>query len=99
MDRLNGKLKDEHFDRLYEAILSLENRKECADFFEDLCTVAELKAMSQRYWVAELLESGHLYNDIVKMTGASTTTISRVNRSLTYGSDGYSVVLKRLNKK
>ena len=96
---MNGKLRDEHFDHLYQAILSLKNADECANFFEDLCTVAELKAMSQRFWVAELLQDGNLYNDIVKTTGASTTTISRVNRSLSYGNDGYTTVLKRMKAK
>ena len=96
---MNGKLRDEHFDHLYQAILTLKTVEECANFFEDLCTVSELKAMSQRFWVAELLQDGKLYNDIVKTTGASTTTISRVNRSLTYGNDGYTTVLKRLKEK
>ncbi len=87
-------------DELYEAILTLKNTEECALFFKDLCTVPELKALSQRFQVAKLLTENHVYNDIVKETGASTATISRVNRSLAYdGSGGYKIVFDRLRDK
>lgn len=95
---MNSKLKDEHLDYLFKAILTLETVDECYDFFEDLCTVLELKALSQRLQVAKMLSEHHVYNDIVSVTGASTATISRVNRTLNYGSDGYSVVFERLKK-
>ncbi|MCC8123017.1 MAG: YerC/YecD family TrpR-related protein [Oscillospiraceae bacterium] len=83
-------------DRLYEAILQLHNMEECKKFFSDLCTVSELRAMEQRFDVALLLWDGMIYNDILEKTGASSATISRVNRSLRYGADGYQVVLPRL---
>ena len=83
---------------LYEAILALETPEECRAFFQDLCTVAELRAMSQRLEVAQLLDKGLIYNDILQRTGASSATISRVNRALQYGSDGYKTVLPRLEK-
>ena len=85
-------------DLLYRAVLSLKNPEECRAFFEDLCTVAELKAMSQRLEVAQLLDEGLIYNDILQRTGASSATISRVNRALQYGADGYKTVLPRLGK-
>ncbi len=83
---------------LFEAILSLRDLEECRAFFQDLCTVAELKAMAQRLEVAQLLDQGLIYNDILQRTGASSATISRVNRALQYGADGYKTVLPRLNK-
>ncbi len=83
---------------MYKAILTLETLEECMDFFDDLCTVMELQAMEQRYQVARLLEQGYIYNDILEKTGASSATISRVNRSLQYGKDGYAVVFERLAK-
>ena len=83
-------------DTLYEAILTLKDIDECRNFFEDLCTVSELKAMEQRIEVALLLNDGMIYNDILERTGASSATISRVNRSLQYGNDGYTVVFERL---
>ncbi len=89
---MNSKLKDKNLDFLFETILKLQNIDECYSFFEDLCTVPELKALSQRLAVAKMLSDGMVYSDIVQATGASTATISRVNRSLTYGSDGYSIV-------
>lgn len=95
---MNSKIQDEHLDYLFQAILSLENIEECYDFFEDLCTVAEIKAMAQRLHVARMLRSHHIYSDIVAKTGASTATISRVNRCLHYGSEGYNTVLGRLDK-
>ena len=79
-------------DLLYRAVLSLKTPEECRAFFEDLCTVAELKAMSQRLEVAQLLDEGLIYNDILQRTGASSATISRVNRALQYGADGYKTV-------
>ena len=98
---MNSKIMDSGVDALFDAILTLKNREECYSFFEDLCTVQELKAMSQRYVVASMLREKKVYSDIVKVTGASTATISRVNRSLTYGCDGYDMVFARLrdNKK
>ncbi len=83
---------------LYKAILSLNSEEECAAFFQDLCTVSELRAMAQRLEVAQLLDEGLIYNDILQRTGASSATISRVNRALQYGADGYKTVLPRLEK-
>ena len=88
----------DHSGLLYEAILALETPEECQAFFQDLCTVAELRAMSQRLEVAQLLDEGLIYNDILQRTGASSATISRVNRALQYGADGYKTVLPRLKK-
>ncbi|MCL2634268.1 MAG: YerC/YecD family TrpR-related protein [Oscillospiraceae bacterium] len=93
---MNKKLKDNNTDYLFKAILQLKNEKECYAFFEDLCTVQELKSISQRLYVAKLLNEKHVYNDIVEMTGASTATISRVNRSLQFGNDGYAIIFNRL---
>ena len=84
-----------HSDILYRTILSLQSVDECQRFFRDLCTVAELKAMEQRFEVALLLDEGMIYNDILERTGASSATISRVNRALHYGADGYKEVLPR----
>lgn len=95
---MNEKLKEMNIEYLFEAILSLENVEDCYHFFEDLCTVPELKAMSQRLHVAKMLSENRVYSDIVAETGASTATISRVNRSLNYGSDGYELVFKRMLK-
>ena len=81
---------------MYKAILTLESVDECIKFFDDLCSVTELKAMEQRYQVAVLLSKGYIYNDILRETGASSATISRVNRSLHYGADGYEIVFGRL---
>ena len=96
---VNPKLKDELNDQLCEAVLSLGNREECYQFFEDICTIGELKAMSQRLEVARMLQAGHTYDEIVARTGASTAPISRVKRCLNYGADGYKVVLSRLKDK
>lgn len=82
---------------LYETILKLKDLEECRNFFDDLCTVSELRAMEQRFEVALLLNQGMIYNDILEKTGASSATISRVNRSLHYGADGYKSVFARLN--
>ena len=81
---------------LFDAVLTLETKEECRAFFQDLCTVAELKALAQRMEVAQLLDQGFIYNDILQRTGASSATISRVNRALQYGADGYKTVLPRL---
>ena len=89
------KAKREHNPALYEAILALETPAECLDFFEDLCTVGELSAMEQRYQVASCLDKGMIYNDILAETGASSATISRVNRSLNYGVGGYKDIFAR----
>lgn len=83
-------------DSLFQAIMKLETIEECSNFFEDLCTISELRAMEQRFQVAAMLDEGRIYSDIAKETGASTATISRVNKCLTYGSDGYRVVLDRM---
>ena len=83
-------------DRLYQAILTLETEEECYNFFQDLCTISELRSMEQRYEVATLLNDGMIYNDILEKTGASSATISRVNRSLNYGTDAYRMIFARM---
>ena len=90
-----SKLKSKELSELFKAILSLENEEECYMFFEDLCTVAELSAIGQRYKVAHMLHDKTTCHAIAEKTGASTATISRVNRSLNYGTGGYDLVLKR----
>ena len=85
-------------DMLYDAILALRTVDECKAFFQDLCTVAELRAMEQRLEVAMLLDDGLIYNDSRERTGATSATISRVNRALQYGADGYKTVLPRVRK-
>ena len=93
--------RNKHSDpesELYRAILQLRDLDECYDFFTDLCTVSELKAMEQRFEVAKLLNEGLIYNDILEKTGASSATISRVNRSLQYGNGGYEIVFARLRE-
>lgn len=95
---MNAKIKDMDLSLLLNSILKLESYEECQNFFDDLCTVQELKALSQRIEVASMLIDGKVYSEIVKATGASTATISRVNRSLNYGSDGYRVIFDRLKK-
>ena len=92
----NRKKRSNPDHELYEAILKLENLEECYNFFVDLCTVSEMKAMEQRYEVAKLLHQGMIYNDILEQTGASSATISRVNRSLNYGTDTYRKLFTRL---
>ena len=91
-------MKKEQGDLLYETILSLKDLDECKKFFSDLCTMAELRAMEQRFEVALLLSDGMIYNDILEKTGASSATISRVNRSLQYGTGGYEIVFGRLKE-
>ena len=87
--------RSEETDELFKAILALDTIDECYSFFDDLCTGPELKSFSQRYKVAKLLLEGKVYSDIVAETGASTATISRVNRSLAYGADGYRLVFEK----
>ena len=94
---MNEKIHDKNTDVLFKAILALESPEECYSFFEDLCTVPELKAMSQRLAVAHMLSHKQVYSDIVAQTGASTATISRVNRSLNYGCGGYKLLFDRLD--
>ena len=93
---MNKKIKTEAVDSLFDAILTLKDRNECYAFFEDLCTVNELLSLSQRFEVASMLRDKKTYLDIAEKTGASTATISRVNRSLNYGNDGYDLVFNRL---
>lgn len=93
---MNDKIKTEAVDRLFDAILTLKNKEECYNFFEDLCTVNELMSLSQRFSVAVMLKDKKTYLDIAEKTGASTATISRVNRSLIYGCDGYDMVFQRM---
>ncbi len=93
---MNSKLNDEKIDFLFKGILSLETIDECYSFFEDLCTVAELKEMSKRLLAAKMLKENYIYTEIAEKTGLSTATISRVNRCLKYGSDGYITILDRL---
>ena len=93
---MNKKLKDEATDMLFEAILSLQSVEDCYDFFEDLCTIAEIKSMAQRLHVAAMLHQKKTYTEICHKTGVSTATISRVNRSLEYGADGYKKALAKL---
>ena len=91
--------KKEKNEELYKAILQLKDEKECYDFFQDLCTVSELRAMEQRFEVAALLNEGMIYNEILEKTGASSATISRVNRSLSYGTGAYARLFERCRKK
>ena len=85
-------------DNLFDAVLSLKNREECYKFFEDVCTVNEILSLAQRMEVARMLKAGNTYLEISDITGASTATISRVNRSLIYGNDGYTIAFERMNK-
>jgi TrpR-related protein YerC/YecD len=90
------KFKDKNIDLLFEAILLLENEEECYQFFEDVCTINEIKALAQRFQVAKMLHEGNTYQQIEQETGASTATISRIKRYLNYGAGGYKLVLERL---
>ncbi len=92
-------IRTEEVDHLFDAILTLENKEECYLFFEDVCTINEILSFAQRYEVARMLSKKHTYQEIAEKTGASTATISRVNRSLNYGKDGYQLVLDRLDEK
>ncbi|MBQ2981929.1 MAG: TrpR YerC/YecD [Lachnospiraceae bacterium] len=93
---MTKKIRTAEVDHLFEAILTLQNTEECYQFFEDVCTVNELLSLAQRYEVAQMLRKKNTYLEIAEKTGASTATISRVNRSLNYGNDGYDMVFKRL---
>ncbi len=95
---MNKKIQTAAVDHLFEAILCLDSKEECYSFFEDLCTVNELLSLSQRYEVASMLRDRKTYLEIAEKTGASTATISRVNRSLNYGNDGYDMIFERLEK-
>ena len=90
--------KKEKSEQLYKAILLLKDEEECYNFFQDLCTVSELRSMEQRFEVASLLESGMIYNEILERTGASSATISRVNRSLSYGTSAYEKIFARMRE-
>ena len=94
-----NKLHEPSVERLFDAILTLQNRDECYRFFEDVCTVNEILDLAQRFDVARMLTDGKIYNEISKETGASTATISRVNKCLQYGSDGYRLVLEHIREK
>lgn len=94
---MNKKIKTQAVDHLFDAILCLESKEECYTFFEDICTVNELLSLSQRFEVAKMLRDQKTYLEIAEKTGASTATISRVNRSLNYGNDGYDMVFERMN--
>jgi TrpR-related protein YerC/YecD len=96
---MNSKIHTEAVENMLEAILHIETKEEAFDFFEDLCTVNELLSLSQRFEVASMLRDHKTYLDIAEKTGASTATISRVNRSLNYGNDGYELVFNRLPQK
>ncbi len=95
---MGKKVKTESLDLLFEAILCLKDKEECYTFFEDICTVNELLSITQRFEVAKMLREEKTYLEIAEKTGASTATISRVNRSLNYGNDGYDMVFERMNK-
>lgn len=96
---INEKLRNPMNDKLFQAILTLKNVEECYAFFEDICTINEIKSLAQRLEVASMLDTGESYDSIVETTGASTATISRVKRCLVYGADGYTTVLGRMKKK
>ena len=93
---VNPKLRDPLADHLFRGVLQLRTVEECYRFFEDLCTIGEVKALAQRFAVARMLDQGKTYEEIAATTGASSATISRVRRFLTYGADGYALVLKRM---
>ena len=91
-------IRTESVDSLFDAIMCLKDKEECYIFFEDICTINELLSLSQRFEVAKMLREQRTYLEIAEKTGASTATISRVNRSLNYGNDGYDMVFERMNK-
>lgn len=101
MGIVDSKLKNPELDLFFEAVLSLETIEECYNFFEDVATINEIKALAQRIHVAKLLSQKKVYTEIAEKTGASTATISRVNKCLNYGTGGYSLILDRIeeNKK
>ena len=94
---MSKKIRTEAVDFLFDSILLLENKEECYTFFEDICTINELLSLSQRFEVAKMLREQKTYLEIAEKTGASTATISRVNRSLNYGNDGYDMIFERYN--
>lgn len=94
-----AKIEKKYLENLYQAILALKTAQECAAFLDDICTVQELEALSQRFEVANLLHQGKNYVDINKLTGASTATICRVSKCLSYGDGGYKTVIQRLEEK
>ena len=94
-----SKFKREDIDELFEAVLTLQDREDCYRFFEDICTINEIHAIAQRLQVAKLLSEKKTYNEIENLTSASTATISRINKCLVYGADGYKRVLARLKEK
>ncbi|MBR6788470.1 MAG: hypothetical protein IKM44_01535 [Clostridia bacterium] len=94
---MNSKLKNENTDCFYRAVLGLKSVEECYAFFEDICTISEIQAMTQRFYVARLLSAGKTYQEISSLTGASTATISRINKCIEYGADGYKTALGRLD--
>ncbi len=96
---MSKKLQTAELDQLFQGILKLNTEEECYQFFQDLCTIKELESLGQRLEVARMLRENATYMDVVKSTGASTATISRVNKCLNYGSDGYQMVLQRLEEK
>lgn len=95
---MNKKICSEAVDKLFEAVLCLQTREECYEFFEDICTINELMSLAQRLEVAGMLREKKTYSEIAEKTGASTATISRVNRCLNYGNDGYELVFKRMHQ-
>lgn len=95
---MNEKLRNKHTDVFFDAVLGLRDKEECYAFFEDICTVSELQAMAQRLYVAQLLDKSMTYQEISAATGASTATISRINKCLEYGTDGYKTALGRLKE-
>jgi TrpR-related protein YerC/YecD len=98
MSEYSSKLQSKDMDFLFDGVLSLQTKEECYRFFEDICTINEIKAFEQRLQVAKMLADKRTYLDIASTTGASTATISRINRSLNYGSDGYKLILGRLKQ-
>lgn len=96
---MSSKIKSSLTDKLFETILKLETLDECYAFFEDICTINEVHALAQRLEVAKLLKQRRTYTEIAEKTGASTATISRVNKALNYGSDGYNIMLAKLENK
>ena len=95
---MNKKIRTPQTERVFKAILQLKTIDECCDFFEDICTVNEVMSIAQRFEVAEMLRDNKTYMQIAEKTGASTATISRVNSSLNYGSDGYDLVMNRMKE-
>lgn len=97
MNNYSSKLQSEEMDYLFEAVLNLKTKEECYRFFDDICTINEAKALEQRLQVARMLKQKKTYQEIAHLTGASTATISRVNRALNYGSDGYNLIFERID--